>query len=288
MYIRKGLKIIGRESLIIAAIILITQWASIFHIVYLTVNFNKIFSADSFQGSRSDIKLFYHDDKLWYLKKKSSEKKKEAKFFLHVYPHNKKDLSVGRQPFGYDNLDSFFQQGFDSLPKITGKSEYYFAGIDLPTYKVQNISTGQYNNNGKIWEANFTPSRILAVSDYTKIFSPLNLLAEVNNFGVYIYDNKIYFLNRNPLSASKDDPFFLHIYPYDVYELDVERRQLGFDNLDFYSANCRLLLPELSGMMHYLIAYQELPTYRFQRIETGQYNATGRTWQFNFNASVNE
>lgn len=281
MRVRRISILIGREVLIIASIALMAQWQYFFKVIDQTLNFNKTFSSENFQAKGKNVSLFYHNNKLWYITEKSSERKLGTKFFLHVYPRSKMDLVAGRQLYGYDLLDSCFDLGFDSLPEITGKSKFHFAVINLPAYRIQNVLTGQYNNEGKIWEANFTPSKLLTFNEYRKIFSPFNLKAEANNFAVYICDNNIYYLNRNPSIADKNDPFFLHIYPDNINDIVLEQRQSGFDNLDFNYANCRLVLPESSGMMHYLIASHELPNYRLKHIETGQYNATGRTWQLN-------
>ena len=58
--------------------------------------------------------------------------------------------------------------------------------------------------------------------------------------------------------------FFLHVYARDAADLPAERREYGFDNLDFFfteygavsAGACRVVRP--------------LPEYAIERIETGQ------------------
>ena len=67
--------------------------------------------------------------------------------------------------------------------------------------------------------------------------------------------------------------FFLHAYARDAADLPAERREYGFDNLDFFFTEygavsdgaCRVVRP--------------LPEYAIERIETGQYGAGGEKWR---------
>ena len=67
--------------------------------------------------------------------------------------------------------------------------------------------------------------------------------------------------------------FFLHIIPVDARDLPDDRREHGFDNLDFgFSEN--------GGVSDgRCIAIRALPDYPIERIRTGQYTSAGQVWR---------
>ena len=67
--------------------------------------------------------------------------------------------------------------------------------------------------------------------------------------------------------------FFLHVFPADVGDIPVDRREHGFENLDF---NLELNDVKVSG--DWCIAMRGLPDYAVERIRTGQYTGEGRVW----------
>lgn len=66
--------------------------------------------------------------------------------------------------------------------------------------------------------------------------------------------------------------FFLHIRPAYVADLPEERREPGFDNLDF---NMWEHGGESDGAC---LAMVDLPEYDIARISTGQFTSNGRVW----------
>ncbi len=81
-----------------------------------------------------------------YAKSRCSYADTQAKFFLHIYPKNRDDLSESRRPQGFDNLDFYFYQ---YGVRFDGKC---MAVVPLPEYQISSIRTGQYTNEGPIWE----------------------------------------------------------------------------------------------------------------------------------------
>ena len=68
-------------------------------------------------------------------------------FFVHVIPVDLKDLPEHRKQYEFDNLDfNFFDRGFKDGEKCA-------AMIKLPDYDIANIRTGQYNDEGPIWQS---------------------------------------------------------------------------------------------------------------------------------------
>ena len=68
--------------------------------------------------------------------------------------------------------------------------------------------------------------------------------------------------------------FFLHLIPADVDDLPEERRQYGFDNLDFAFYGLTA-----GGFCE---ATRELPDYAIATIRTGQFTGEGQIWKVSF------
>ncbi len=67
--------------------------------------------------------------------------------------------------------------------------------------------------------------------------------------------------------------FFLHVYPKDANDLPEDRREYGFDNLDFGFADYRY---ETRGVC---ATVRELPDYPIERVRTGQFvSGEGQVW----------
>lgn len=66
-------------------------------------------------------------------------------FFLHVFPVGADDLPSASQEYGFANLD--FQPG-ERWQNIDG---HCIIGVQLPTYDIASIQTGQYSDQGTLW-----------------------------------------------------------------------------------------------------------------------------------------
>ena len=87
-----------------------------------------------------------------------------------------------------------------------------------------------------------------------------------SDFDVYADENTVSYLKSPCSAADVQAPFFLALYPEDVEDLPADRRQYGFDNLDFrYPGGAALAF---GGMC---IAKRPLPDYPIARIRTGQF-----------------
>ena len=77
---------------------------------------------------------------------------------------------------------------------------------------------------------------------------------------------------KKPCEKADTQPrFFLHVIPVDREDLPNDRKQYGFDNLDF---NFGDRFPSSS----LCAAPQNLPDYEIARIVTGQFTSDGRIW----------
>ena len=214
--------------------------------------------------------VYYNESKLVYERAECGEYDTAPRFFLHVLPVNPEDLAAERQEFAFDNLDFYF----------TERKVSYGAGcaavINLPDYEIAAVSTGQHiRGDRQLWQGEFRPDQPpqVNVASATALLNGAELLAQ-SEFNVHRNGNTL-LLTR--LSCDSEDilpRFFLHVVPENADDLPEERKQSGFDNLDFnfldYGA---LLLQEET-----CIVARELPDYPMTAVNVGQYTNEGPLW----------
>ena len=97
-------------------------------------------------------------------------------------------------------------------------------------------------------------------------------------FDIYLRENTVIYLKSPCSAADVQAQFFLHVVPEDLEDLPADRRQHGFDNLDFHYEGSTALA--FGGKC---IAKRPLPDYPIARIRTGQFTPDdGRIWQAEF------
>ena len=102
---------------------------------------------------RSDFDFDVHlsENTLTYLKEPCSSADNEARFFLHLYPVDVRDLPNPRQRHGFDNLD------FDFGERSVTFDGRCLARVALPEYGIARIMTGQFvfeeGEFNHFWEA---------------------------------------------------------------------------------------------------------------------------------------
>ena len=94
-----------------------------------------------------DIHFSDSDDALYYVKEDCGPADAEARFFLHLFPADAKDLPLHRRKYGFDNRDfDFGWRGAHFDGKCMTKEP-------LPGYPVARIRTGQYvSGEGQLWK----------------------------------------------------------------------------------------------------------------------------------------
>jgi len=182
-------------------------------------------------------------------------------FFLHVTPRNIADLPEHRRRVGFDNLDFEFR-----IPGVIFDGKC-MATIPLPDYQITSISTGQSSESGHIiWESRIQPAldtdRLQEEYDTITSSTPV-----AHSFYSLWLDGPYLSYTREPCEESDSlAHFFIHIVPRNVEDLPDERKQHGFDNLDFTFG------PE-TGSVHFdgkCIATRMLPEYPIDSVRTGQ------------------
>ena len=92
--------------------------------------------------------IYLNENILFYFKQPCAEEDTQARFFLHIFPADARDLSVRRQELSFNNGDF----GFNGRGKI---SDDRCAVIRrLPDYAIERIRTGQFTDDtGQLWLA---------------------------------------------------------------------------------------------------------------------------------------
>ena len=92
----------------------------------------------------------YRDGRaLTYLRDGCTEAEAEARFFLHVVPADENDLPEHRREYGFDNLD------FTLATRGVRLDGNCVALARLPDYPIASVRTGQYDDAGALWTAEF-------------------------------------------------------------------------------------------------------------------------------------
>ena len=99
---------------------------------------------------RSNFDLYLTDNSLHYVRDTCRPDDIQARFFLHIIPHDTNDLPQHRQQYGFVNLNfNFYEHGV----RFDGKC---LASVPLPDYPIARINTGQWiRGEGKLWEGEF-------------------------------------------------------------------------------------------------------------------------------------
>ncbi len=99
---------------------------------------------------RADFDVYLTENSLVYVKEQCTPEDAEPTFFLHLYPVDTNDLPSHRQQYGFDNLDFVFR---DHRRPI--KEGVCVARRKLPDYAIATLRTGQFTDEGRVWEGSF-------------------------------------------------------------------------------------------------------------------------------------
>ena len=99
-----------------------------------------------------------------------------------------------------------------------------------------------------------------------------------SSFDLWLVGNELIYAKEPCAAADTEPPFFLHVVPGNAGDLPGDRKQHGFDNLDFYFGG--------SGGRRFdgkCLVTRPLPDYRITSIRTGQFiPGEGQTWTETF------
>ena len=99
-----------------------------------------------------------------------------------------------------------------------------------------------------------------------------------SSFDVYLIENELTYTKEPCAPADTEPLFFLHILPADANDLPGDRKQYGFDNLDFSFVGDNSI--RFDGKC---LVTRPLPDYKITSIRTGQYTpGEGEIWKAEF------
>ena len=104
---------------------------------------------DVYAAPASDSPISGGRRTLVYVREPCAEQDVSARFFLHMNPVDRNDLSEERREFGFDNLNFAFAHWGS---RRDGRC---IAVHPLPDYPIASVATGQFTERGEAWIANF-------------------------------------------------------------------------------------------------------------------------------------
>ena len=216
---------------------------------------------------QSNFDVYLDGDELIYVSEQCSLEDIRARFFLHVVPADVADLPDDRSQYAFDNLDFDFYQS-----SAVQRGGACYAVRKLPDYEFTRFRTGQFTESGRVWSGAFDIGGPLPQS-------PLDHAEDIGSpviqsiFDVYLDEDELIYVKEQCSREDVRARFFLHVVPVDVADLPDDRRQHGFDNLDFG-------FYQSSGVRRggACAAVRKLPDYEFTGFRTGQFTESGTVW----------
>ena len=225
---------------------------------------------------RSTYDVYFDGRTLLYIKDPCSQEEKGTYFFVQVVPLDRESLPNDDEHF---NMDFVF-----TAKHALRKENICLAYRTLPdTFEVAYIKTGQLNAEraSHSWIAHYySPlyrDRLLAEAGEPIIRSFYEVYLHQENAGEGTgQPNRLRLLYFKP-ACSQDEigtRFFMHVIPRSADDLPNERKEAGYEELDFglddfggrYDGDC--------------FAVRDLPKYDILEIRTGQWSTEGDTlWE---------
>ena len=218
---------------------------------------------------RAAYDVYLADGELGYVNDSCDPPEAGQPFHLNVYPERVGDLPEERRERGFE---SFHFEFLLNGALVDGGCAAFFR---LPDYPIAAIRTGQRDAEGSdLWLAEFwiDPERRLEESASGASVEPIARAA----FEIHLADGALVYVKEPCETADTEARFFLHITPERAGDLPEERRQYGFDNLDF------AFFPNGALFEGRCAARAALPGYAIASVRTGQYDGDGEIWSAEF------
>ena len=221
-------------------------------------------------AQRSAYDVYLADGELVYLNDSCDPPETEHSFHLNAHPERVGDLPEERRERGFERLFFFF---WLNGAFVDGGCAAFFP---LPDYPVVAVRTGQNDAEGtNLWFAKFwiDPGRRWAEAAAGASGEPVAYGA----FDIYLSDGALVYAKEPCAEGDTEARFFLHVVPERAEDLPDDRREYGFDNLDFgffrkgalFEGSCAARIP--------------LPDYPVAGVRTGQHDGEGGvSWSAEF------
>ena len=188
---------------------------------------------------------------------------------LRVYPRSHAALMLSENDGNRIVFSPAHEADFYVHPRIDSR---YLP--DLPVFHdIQAYGSRMWH----IFAPNSAAYRAAYSAAYSDVASNGTLLA-LSDFDIYAHNGELHYLNSNcaPLRVNNMDVFarvFLHTVPVNPADLPADRREPGFDNMDFYP------LANLTFSDGRCIYKQALPDYPIESIRTGERSNGKTVWR---------
>lgn len=202
--------------------------------------------------NNGQLQLYHFKNKLIYISENCNESLR-APFFLHAYPVEIDRASPDRRPHGFDNHDFSWKskQVFTYAEKtVPFWPKKCVAAVAISKYPIDSITTGQFNEEGRLWESrlNFSDDR----------FSEEFLLPNLTN------ENWEKGINRMRADIALDNTFAnrqsLRVGDYLIFPYSGKRTIKAIDYSDQYvyiSVSGGLLEPTQDGFPNTVVLRSE-------------------------------
>ena len=220
-------------------------------------------------ASAFDIHLDEARNRLVYVSDGCAGVDAATRFFLEAYPADPAALPADRR---YAGLDFFYvRHGFHERGRC-------LAVRALPGFEVAAVRTGQWVRGGEreAWSvrAPLGAAPPAAALDLGALRARAEQIAAAP-FEVYRDGGRLVYVRESCAAADIEARFILHVRPADPADLPEERRERGFDDLDFWFREG----DHGFGEGGRCVAARELPAYPIASIRTGQWaDGGGEAW----------
>ena len=221
--------------------------------------------------ARSAYDVHLSDGQFVYVQERCDPLGTEHPFRVSVFPQRASDLPEQWRGRGHERFwFEFYKHGalLDEGACV--------ALFPLPDYPVAAVRTGQFvEGGGDLWDAAFSANP----EPYARAYRAVEGSGPVAHgaFDLHLRDGDLVYVKEPCEQADTESRFFLHVVPDRVNDLPDERRELGWDNLDFrffrngawFDGKCA--------------AHVALPDYPIASVRTGQYvSGVGEIWSAEF------
>ena len=221
---------------------------------------------------RSEFDVYLEEDNLVLVKERCGRDDLADRFFLYTVPVDPANLPVDMRSLGFDYSHSWR----DYWTRMIGGS--CIVRLSMPEYAVAGFRVGQWaQGDGADWEADYNFE-----VDLDRTYRSLTAGEPVirSEFDVYLTEDRLTYTKEPCEPADAKPIFFLHVFPVDHADLPRNRRQHGFDNLDFTFSQHGFLYGR-----DRCVASRVLPDYEAAKIRTGQYVGVRRVWSEEFSVA---
>ena len=220
--------------------------------------------------AQSTFDVYLEEDRL-VLVKYGCREDEPGRFFLYMIPANQDDLPPETRALGLDYSEFSRSMRFSGTERRPASGGTCIVRLPMPRYPVAGFRVGQWAQDGSVdWEANYEFDTHVEPL-YHSLTSGEPIIR--SQFDVYLSENRLTYVKEPCAQADTEHRFFLHVSPLDDADLPSDRREYGFDNLDFDFGSYGILIDDRCATV------RSLPDYDIVKIATGQFTDEGEVWR---------